>query len=327
MALGAAGAFWWDPEVDGYSDDYDDDDEDGDNANSAEVIDDSDDGDDDDDDAPDGNPNLPKLKHRRGKHVAGPPSTQHGSNDTATASKTANGDTMSQFFAPILPEFPFPGAESPTIDDSSPLDATNNSSTDASDSINAQVEHLLQYETEKESFPPIRETIDGRAMFLEAEEYSPSRAASAMPYIWQHHQKKKHHVSEFMMVVKVFSLECKVLDPREFTKIFGWTLQVRGHGIHLAYQKIQKALLERFPNCASRKLSSNFQAIIDEIYKVLDDEKLKQMVSGEVALVLKREMLEPLVPEAIVLFFVALVIAVEGVRDNRFVAVISIQKR
>jgi hypothetical protein len=38
-------------------------------------------------------------------------------------------------------------------------------------------------------------------------------------------------------------------------------------------------------------------------------------------------MLEPLVPEAIVLFFVALVIAVEGVRDNHFVAAISIQKR
>jgi hypothetical protein len=38
-------------------------------------------------------------------------------------------------------------------------------------------------------------------------------------------------------------------------------------------------------------------------------------------------MLEPLVPEAIVLFFYALVIAVEGVRDNRFVAAISIQKR
>jgi Na+/H+ antiporter NhaD/arsenite permease-like protein len=38
-------------------------------------------------------------------------------------------------------------------------------------------------------------------------------------------------------------------------------------------------------------------------------------------------MLEPLVPEAIVLFFVALVIAVEGVRDNHFVAAISVQKR
>jgi hypothetical protein len=38
-------------------------------------------------------------------------------------------------------------------------------------------------------------------------------------------------------------------------------------------------------------------------------------------------MLEPLVPEAIVLIFVALVIAVEGVRDNRFFAAISIQKR
>jgi hypothetical protein len=105
MALGAASAFWQDPVVNGYSDDYDDDDEDGDNANSAEVIDDSDndDGNDDDDDAPDGNPNLPKLKHRRGKHVSGPPSTQHGSNDTATASETANGDTMTQFFAPFLP--------------------------------------------------------------------------------------------------------------------------------------------------------------------------------------------------------------------------------
>jgi hypothetical protein len=209
---------------------------------------------------------------------------------------------MSQFFAPFLPEFPFPRAESPMIDGSSPLDTTNNSSTDAGDSINAQVEHLLQYsnkdltkvwynncletdyETEKESFPPIREMIDGRAMFLEAKEYSPSRAVSAMPYIWQHHRKKKHHLSEFMMVVKVFSLECKVLDPREFTKIFGWTLKVRENGINLAYQKIQKALHETFPNPASRKLLSNFQAIIDKIYKVLDDEKLKQMVSGKVAL-------------------------------------------
>jgi hypothetical protein len=108
MALGAAGTFWRDPEVDGYSDDYDDDDEDGNNAKCAEVIDDSDDddGNDDDDDAPDGNPNLPKLKHRRGKHVAGPPSTQHGSNDTATSSKTANGDTMSQFFAPFFAQIP-----------------------------------------------------------------------------------------------------------------------------------------------------------------------------------------------------------------------------
>jgi hypothetical protein len=112
---------------------------------------------------------------------------------------------MSQFFAPFLPEFPFPRAESPTIDGGSPLDATNNSSTDAGDSINAQVEHLLQYsnkdltkvwynnclktdyETEKESFPPVREMIDGRAMFLEAKKYSPSRAASTMPYIWQRH--------------------------------------------------------------------------------------------------------------------------------------------
>jgi hypothetical protein len=38
-------------------------------------------------------------------------------------------------------------------------------------------------------------------------------------------------------------------------------------------------------------------------------------------------MLEPLVPEAIVLFFYTLVIAIEGVRDNRFTAAISIQKR
>jgi hypothetical protein len=34
-----------------------------------------------------------------------------------------------------------------------------------------------------------------------------------------------------------------------------------------------------------------------------------------------------LVPEAIVLFFVTLLIAIEGVCDNHFVAVISIQKR
>jgi len=170
MALGAAGAFCRDPKVYGYSDDDDDDNEDADNGNSAEVIDDIDDGNDDDDDAPDGNPNLPKLKRRHGKQVAGPPSTQHGgSNDTATASKTANGDALSHF-APFLPEFPFPGAESPTIDGGSPLDATNNSPTDAGDSINAHIEHLLhysneeltkvwynncletEYETEKESF-------------------------------------------------------------------------------------------------------------------------------------------------------------------------------
>jgi hypothetical protein len=53
------------------------------------------------------------------------------------------------FFASFLPEFPFPGAESPTIDGGSPLDATNNLSTDAGDSINAQVEHLLQYSNKK----------------------------------------------------------------------------------------------------------------------------------------------------------------------------------
>jgi hypothetical protein len=48
--------------------------------------------------------------------------------------------------------------------------------------------------------------------------------------------------------------------------------------------------------------------------------------SGNVV-VLKRGTLEPLVPEAIVLFFVTLVIAIEGVRDNHFVAAISFQKR
>jgi hypothetical protein len=42
---------------------------------------------------------------------------------------------------------------------------------------------------------------------------------------------------------------------------------------------------------------------------------------------LKRGMLELLVPEAIVLFFIALVIAVEGVRDNHFVAAIGVQRR
>jgi Na+/H+ antiporter NhaD/arsenite permease-like protein len=43
--------------------------------------------------------------------------------------------------------------------------------------------------------------------------------------------------------------------------------------------------------------------------------------------VLKQGMLEPLVPEAILLFFIALVIAIEGVRDSHFIAVISVQKR
>jgi hypothetical protein len=43
--------------------------------------------------------------------------------------------------------------------------------------------------------------------------------------------------------------------------------------------------------------------------------------------VLKQGTLKPLVPEAIVLFFVTLVIAVEGVRDNHFVAAINAQKR
>jgi hypothetical protein len=38
-------------------------------------------------------------------------------------------------------------------------------------------------------------------------------------------------------------------------------------------------------------------------------------------------MLELLVPEAIVLFFMALIIAIEGVRDNRFVAAIGVQRR
>jgi hypothetical protein len=38
-------------------------------------------------------------------------------------------------------------------------------------------------------------------------------------------------------------------------------------------------------------------------------------------------MLKPLVPEAIVLFFVALVIAIEDVRDYHFVAAISVQNR
>jgi hypothetical protein len=42
---------------------------------------------------------------------------------------------------------------------------------------------------------------------------------------------------------------------------------------------------------------------------------------------LKRGMLELPVPEAIVLFFIVLVIAVEGVRDKRFVAAIGIQRR
>jgi hypothetical protein len=38
-------------------------------------------------------------------------------------------------------------------------------------------------------------------------------------------------------------------------------------------------------------------------------------------------MLKPLVPEAIVLFFNALVIAIEGAHDNHFVAAISVQNR
>jgi hypothetical protein len=42
--------------------------------------------------------------------------------------------------------------------------------------------------------------------------------------------------------------------------------------------------------------------------------------------VLKGETLKPLVPEAIVLFFVTLVIAIEGVCENHFVAAISVQK-
>jgi hypothetical protein len=42
---------------------------------------------------------------------------------------------------------------------------------------------------------------------------------------------------------------------------------------------------------------------------------------------LKQGMLELLVREAIVLFFVVLVIAIEGVRDNHFNAAIVIQRR
>jgi hypothetical protein len=42
---------------------------------------------------------------------------------------------------------------------------------------------------------------------------------------------------------------------------------------------------------------------------------------------LKQGMLELLIPEAIVLFFVALVIAIEGVCDNRFVAAIGVRRR
>jgi hypothetical protein len=43
--------------------------------------------------------------------------------------------------------------------------------------------------------------------------------------------------------------------------------------------------------------------------------------------VLKQGTLEPLVPEAIVLFFYVFVIAIEGVHANRFIAAISVQKR
>jgi len=206
---------------------------------------------------------------------------------------------------PFLPEFPIPVADSPLAQNDTALalqsDVTNNLFSVTDDSTNGPFDSLMQLSDEQltrvwysngldtefetgESLPSHQETKTSRPEFLATNAYTPSRAASAIPYIWMRHRQKKHYASGFMMVVKVFSLECQVHDPREFTKIFGWTLKVKNNGVYLAYRKIRKALLRKFPNPASRKLLENFQAIIDEIYKVLDDEKLRQMVNGQVAM-------------------------------------------
>jgi len=101
------------------------------------------DSDDDDDDGGDDDdyPFFEEEEDEDGSNES--PSTQDGCNDTATAAASVKGGKLSQPIGPFLPEFPFPGAESPTTHvgavGGSPLDATNNLSTDAGDSINRLV--------------------------------------------------------------------------------------------------------------------------------------------------------------------------------------------
>jgi len=63
----------------------------------------------------------------------------------------------------------------------------------------------------------------------------------------------------------------------DYVKCHGWTFSVKGGVITVEYQKLAEAIAAASPNQQSANLNTNFMAMIEKVYKSMEEEIVKDI--------------------------------------------------
>jgi hypothetical protein len=117
------------------------------------------------------------------------------------------------------------------------------------------------------------------ASFLDNWSDSPSVVLHALPFLWQKCRNGKvHHFADMFLANTIVAQQLQFDLASEYVSCHGWTLHKFCGEPSLKYHKLVDVIDSMAPTGRATKLVKKFHAMVDEIYKMLDDDTIKHIL-------------------------------------------------
>ena len=190
---------------------------------------------------------------------------------------------------------PSPSSDNPPSPDSafvppasSPLDLPMPESLDdvSDDALFSMFSNCMGHVEEMQgSFLSVVETQKRRRSFLGSGQWIPSSTFHALPYVHARRRLKRvHHFANVYISTMIVALELGFDNPIDYVKGRGWMLRKKGGKVSVQYRKLEHIIKKFAPNGEDGLvLFQHFHAMVDALYKMIDDDALKHIYSGNAA--------------------------------------------
>lgn len=137
-------------------------------------------------------------------------------------------------------------------------------------------------------FTTVIETPKRRKNFLDSGEWCPSSLFQALPFIWQKPRHgRPHHFADVLLTNAIIATELGFQSPIAYIESRGWVISKLGQSgrYHLEYRKLEEVLAQTSykSSSGSTQLCTNVMAMIEHIYKMLEDDGMKHVYTGKPA--------------------------------------------
>jgi len=139
----------------------------------------------------------------------------------------------------------------------------------------------LELETEGR-LKSVMETATMRGYFLASKKWAPSYTFTILPYIWLRSKGTQHYYADIVNSVTIVAKEMGFNSPIKYVNCRGWTLNKKGGQVNLEYRKLEQVIKKLAPGgIGGKKLASNFHAMVEHLYDMLDNDALRHIYDSK----------------------------------------------